>query len=148
MPVIDHKSAGGLIYHDGKFLLIYRKEKKDFTLPKGHIEEKESPEETALRETSEETGFQSLEIVAPIGKADYWWREKDGLHHKVEEDFLMKLKDKKRKILQGPEYEDIEIVWLTPEVALQKASYPSVKKQLKRAMKLISSVIRVAPPLS
>lgn len=137
MKTVRHRSAGGLIFGRGKFLLIYRKSKADFTFPKGHIEEKETPKETALRETKEETGFQNLQIIAPIGKVQYFWREKDGLHHKTEVDFLMGLKDKKRKILKGPEYEDIKIVWLKPSEALKKASYPSVKKQLERAIQLI-----------
>lgn len=137
MPLIKHQSAGGLIYEGGKFCLIYRKGKKDFTFPKGHIEEGETPEITALRETSEETGFQNLEIIGSIGKVDYFWQEGKELHHKVEEDFLMKLKDKKRKQFKGPEYEDIKIVWLKPEEALKKASYPSVKKQLTRAIQLV-----------
>lgn len=130
----EHQSAGGLIYNKGKFLLIYRKGKKDFTLPKGHLEGKETPEEAALREVTEETGFQNLEIVADLGEREYFWKEGGVLHHKKEHDFLMKLKDETRKKLSGPEYEDIKNVWLTPKEAPKKASYQSVKETLGKAI--------------
>lgn len=135
-----HFSAGGVILDKGKILLIYRKSKNDFTFPKGHIEKNEDARQAALRETIEETGFQNLAIIEPIGNVEYWWKEEDGIHHKVEEDFLMKLKDKKRQVLEGPEYDDIKIGWFSPQEALEKATYPSVKKQLKRVLKLIKKM--------
>ncbi|MGH7893785.1 MAG: NUDIX hydrolase [Candidatus Binatia bacterium] len=48
-------------------------------LPKGHVEEGESMEETALREVREETGLEA-EIVEPLGDVTYWYarREHDG----------------------------------------------------------------------
>lgn len=46
------KAAGGLVYRDGKILMIHRLGKWD--LPKGKIEKKESVSEGALREVEEE----------------------------------------------------------------------------------------------
>lgn len=39
-----------------KIGIIYRKKLEDYTFPKGHLEENETLEECALRETEEETG--------------------------------------------------------------------------------------------
>lgn len=63
---VDEVSAGGLVVDSSgtKGLLIARRDLKDQTrliwsLPKGHIEEGETPEIAAIREVAEETGITS-----------------------------------------------------------------------------------------
>ena len=48
-------AAGGIVVEDGSFVSIVRKRIPD--LPKGHIENGETPEAAALREVEEETGI-------------------------------------------------------------------------------------------
>ena len=51
-------SAGALIFHLGKMLIVLdRVDAKFWNLPKGHIEEGETPWDTALREVWEETNI-------------------------------------------------------------------------------------------
>ena len=57
-------AAGGIIVTDGKFVSIVRKGIPD--LPKGHIEQGETPEVAALREVEEETGIGHLQIVKAL----------------------------------------------------------------------------------
>lgn len=57
-------AAGGIIVKDGKIVTIVRKGIPD--LPKGHIEEGETPEVAALREVEEETGIGNLKIVKEL----------------------------------------------------------------------------------
>lgn len=62
-PVIS--AAGGLVIKDSnKILFIYRYGKWD--LPKGKVELSEKPEETAVREVTEETGVTGLEITKTL----------------------------------------------------------------------------------
>jgi 8-oxo-dGTP pyrophosphatase MutT (NUDIX family) len=49
--------AGCLIVRDGKLLLIDHGKYDMWLAPGGHVEERELPDETAKRETLEETGF-------------------------------------------------------------------------------------------
>ena len=58
-------AGGGKVYNEkGDILFIYRNDKWD--LPKGKTEGKETIEETAIREVTEETGVSGLEIVKPL----------------------------------------------------------------------------------
>ena len=59
------EAAGGLVKKtDGQLLFIYRYGRWD--LPKGKMEEGETPPQTALREVAEETGVNGLEIVKEL----------------------------------------------------------------------------------
>lgn len=50
-------TAGGILIHDGKILLIKHKKLKVWLSPGGHIEDKEMPHQAAEREFWEETGI-------------------------------------------------------------------------------------------
>jgi len=66
-------SAGGVIFEDGSVLLILVKNLKGdqvWTFPKGHLEPGETPEAAAIREVSEETGW-DCEITSPLYRAEY-----------------------------------------------------------------------------
>ena len=52
-----HITASGLVIKDGKVLLIFHPYIKRWFQPGGHIDEGESPIETAIREVCEETGY-------------------------------------------------------------------------------------------
>jgi ADP-ribose pyrophosphatase YjhB (NUDIX family) len=82
-------AAGGLVVNENdQFLLIYTRGK--WTLPKGGVEWRESPEDAAIREVTEETGISDVRILAPIGetlhtfirnrrwilKTTYWYKMK------------------------------------------------------------------------
>ena len=59
------KAAGGMVRNpEGKLLFIKRLGFWD--LPKGKIEENESPEEAAIREVEEETGVSGLQIIRSL----------------------------------------------------------------------------------
>ena len=77
---VDETSAGGLVVADDgvtepRAALIGRTDRRGrllWSLPKGHIEEGETPEDTAVREVAEETGIIG-EVVAPLGIIDFWF---------------------------------------------------------------------------
>ncbi len=54
-------AAGGMVTSNNKYLFIFRKGKWD--LPKGKIDNGETPEEAAFREVSEETGLKDFSII-------------------------------------------------------------------------------------
>jgi 8-oxo-dGTP pyrophosphatase MutT (NUDIX family)/broad specificity phosphatase PhoE len=69
------QAAGGLVFRRSakgklKVLLAHRPRYDDWGLPKGKADKGESPEETAIREVLEETGYR-CRVVAPIGTTRY-----------------------------------------------------------------------------
>ena len=56
--------GGKVVNSDGKILFIFRNGKWD--LPKGKAEQKETIDQTALREVEEETGVEGLSITKPL----------------------------------------------------------------------------------
>lgn len=85
-------SAGGVVYriHDGRALfLLIRDSYENWGFPKGHIERGELPEAAALREVTEETGLEDLEVRGEIDTIDWYFRFRGRLIHKVCHFFLM-----------------------------------------------------------
>lgn len=89
-------AGGGKVYNQkGEILFIYRNDKWD--LPKGKTEGKETIEKTAIREVTEETGVNGLEITKPLEttyhifkrngrykiKITYWFEMKTGFTGKL-----------------------------------------------------------------
>ena len=68
-------AAGGIVEKDGNFVSIVRKGIPD--LPKGHIEQGETPEQAALREVEEETGIDNLKIVKELPSTWHCYLEHD-----------------------------------------------------------------------
>jgi len=92
-----HILAGGVLWNptQNKFYLIYKKERDEWSLPKGHINENEKLEDTAVREVREETGYQNIELMgdnAFLGKIEYQYEnEKGKKNSKIVRYYLMRL---------------------------------------------------------
>ncbi|HEV2262866.1 MAG TPA: NUDIX hydrolase [Candidatus Rubrimentiphilum sp.] len=86
-------SAGGLVLRRREStydaLLIGRGTPRIWTLPKGHVEAKESNEQAALREVREETGCWG-EIVTRLSEISYWFYFNRLKHKKSVTFFLMR----------------------------------------------------------
>ncbi len=64
------RAAGGLIFRDGRVLLVHRPRYDDWSIPKGKLEPGESWEEAAVREVEEETGLVG-ELGEEAGRTAY-----------------------------------------------------------------------------
>ena len=66
MELLPNVVAGGgkVLNSEGRILFIFRNGKWD--LPKGKAENKETIDQTALREVEEETGVEDLKITKPL----------------------------------------------------------------------------------
>jgi ADP-ribose pyrophosphatase YjhB (NUDIX family) len=134
---VDEVSAGGLVVDTtGKLgLLIGRRDQKDATgkkilwsLPKGHIEEGETPEQAALREVAEETGIQS-EIAKSLGVIDFWFMAGGKRIHKTVHHYLFR---ESGGLLAAQESEVDEVAWFPLGEIIDRLAYPDEKKLIAR----------------
>lgn len=120
------RAAGGLVKNaGGEYLMIFRNKKWD--LPKGKMEEGESPEETAVREVEEECGIGGLKIVQPLESSYHIYELKGKMALKHTFWFEMKTASDKTP---NPQFEEgIEkAIWVKPKQfkSWKSEMYPSV----------------------
>jgi ADP-ribose pyrophosphatase YjhB (NUDIX family) len=134
---VDEVSAGGLVIDaSGKNgLLIGRIDHKDasgkkilWSLPKGHIEEGETPEQAAMREVAEETGIHSA-IERSLGVIDFWFMAGGKRIHKTVHHFLF---SETGGVLAPQESEVDEVAWFPLGEIIEKLAYPDEKKLIAR----------------
>jgi ADP-ribose pyrophosphatase YjhB (NUDIX family) len=134
---VDEVSAGGLVIDTtGKLgLLIGRRDQKDasgkrilWSLPKGHIEEGETPEQAALREVQEETGIESL-IEKSLGVIDFWFMAGGKRIHKTVHHYLFR---ESGGLLAPQETEVDEVAWFPLSEIVDRLAYPDEKKLIAR----------------
>lgn len=103
-PFHSYHAAGGVVCDaNGRVLLLERHLLREgalqheIRLPKGHIEAGETPEQAALREVCEESGFCHLAIVADLGQNTIEFARPGGVTQRHEHYFLMRLLDGQRQ---------------------------------------------------
>lgn len=138
---VDEISAGGLVidFTGSCGLLIGRVDQKDATrerllwsLPKGHIEVGETPEEAALREVMEETGIES-EIARALGVIDFWFMAGGKRIHKTVHHYLFR---EVGGILTPQVAEVDEVAWFPLGEIIERLAYPDEKKLIARSGEL------------
>ena len=135
---VDEVSAGGLVI-DGsgtKGLLIGRRDLKDasrekllWSLPKGHIEPGETPEQAAIREVAEETGIES-EISRELGVIDFWFMAGGKRIHKTVHHYLF------REVggILAPQVSEVDDVgWFPLDEIISLLAYPDEKKLIAKS---------------
>ena len=131
---VEEVSAGGLVVDkSGELgLLIGRIDKRGrmlWSLPKGHIESGESPEEAALREVREETGIKSA-ITRSLGVIDFWFMAEGKRIHKTVHHFLFAEKSGK---LEAQLSEVDEVKWFPLDDIAKTLAYPDERKLIQRS---------------
>ena len=138
---VDEVSAGGLVIDTtGTMgLLIGRYDHKDATgkrvlwsLPKGHIEEGETPEQAAIREVAEETGITSS-ITKSLGVIDFWFMAGGKRIHKTVHHFMF---TEVGGVLAAQESEVDEVSWFPLNEIVDRLAYPDEKKLIARSAEL------------
>ncbi|ACK42700.1 MULTISPECIES: glycosyltransferase [Dictyoglomus] len=95
-------SGGVIINKNSKKILILKRKNGNWVLPKGHVEDEEKPEDTAIREAKEETGL-NVKIIDYVGKTHYFApaTEKHPDEEKTVIWFLMETEEDSIKVEEG-----------------------------------------------
>lgn len=131
-----YRSAGGVVIHEGRMLLLDRPGRTEVRLPKGHIEDDEIPADTAVRETSEESGYGDLAITGDLGSQlvafDY-----NGTHYeRTEFYFLMALGSEERVAQPDGDVAQFTPLWVELDEAVERLTFPAEQDVARRAIAL------------
>ncbi|HUS26702.1 MAG TPA: NUDIX domain-containing protein [Nevskiaceae bacterium] len=114
------KTAGGVLLRDERILLVVHR-KGGHVFPKGHVEDGETAQETAVREVMEETGV-SVDVIRLLGVVTRVSREHSG--ETVEKDidlFLMQMSGNQQPGVTTDE----ESAWVPLQLAAASMRYPA-----------------------
>ena len=125
------RAAGGLVFRSTskgklKVLIAHRPAYDDWSLPKGKSDKGETPEETAIREVLEETGYRCA-VVRELEPVTYWFQREGQRIRKTVRWFLMRPLEK----VGEHDHEVDEVRWATPEDALRLLRYDSDRRLLQ-----------------
>jgi 8-oxo-dGTP pyrophosphatase MutT (NUDIX family) len=130
-------SAGGVVHRltEGRheIVIVHRRAPVLWALPKGTPDSGETIEETALRETREETGLE-VALEGPISSIRYFFVRGSTRFHKTVHFFLMRPVGGALE-LHDQEFDDVR--WASVPEALALLTHATERSVVEQALKLI-----------
>lgn len=125
--------AGCFLFNkeEKKIALVYREKQKDYTFPKGHLEEGEDLKTCAIREVEEETK-RKPEIIEDIKPFEQRYTTKVGEKCVC---YMFVAKDVGKS--DNASLDTHEVCWVNFDQVEEALSYKSLKKEWKRVKKII-----------
>ena len=136
-------SSGGVIYrkHEGRcevalILRSTRKGQKVWCLPKGLMQETESPEETARREVREETGLEG-KVNEKLGEIMYIFYSPEE-HSRIRKTVYFFLMEFLKGSVEDHDSEVEEARWFPIETAIDLLMYDTERDIVKKALQAVN----------
>ena len=143
LPKVEETSAGGVVLDlesdPPAVALIARHDRRSrllWSLPKGHVEEGETPEQAALREVHEETGLLGR-IVAPLGVIDFWFVVEDKRIHKTVHHFVIEAVGGE---LSDEDVEVEAVEWIPFHQVVRKLAYGDERRLVEKVAQIVPGV--------
>lgn len=142
--VITYHAAGGVVMRDGQgdgpeILLLERPSRNEVRLPKGHIDPGETPRQTALRETAEETGFSDLEIIADLGEqmVGFHFQGQRVLRH--ERYYLMRLRSPQTIPRPAGDEAQFQPRWVPLDQAASLLTFEAERQRIHQSIRYLTA---------
>ena len=137
--IVRVPTAGGIVFRrnaeNGVEILLIQDAKDRWTIPKGHIEEGETAQQTAKREIGEEAGLKEVDVLGWLGKIHFRYRRIDKLVLMTTQIYLVRAKGDTNDIQKEEWMNGIQ--WFTFHDALDAIEYEDIGKLMLLAMKRI-----------
>jgi 8-oxo-dGTP pyrophosphatase MutT (NUDIX family) len=136
---VEETSAGGLVVdisgqpmRAAVIARLNRAGRVEWCLPKGHLENGETPEEAAVREIAEETGIEGR-VVGSLGTIDYWFSAEGRRVHKMVHHYLLEATGGRLTVEGDPDQEAIDVAWVPLEELGSLLAFPNERKIAREA---------------
>lgn len=133
-----YTAAGGVVSDaTGELvMLLIRPSRDEVRLPKGHVEAGETLRAAALREVAEETGYDDLEIIAPLGSQLVAFPMGNRSIKRTETLFLMRVRSKHQ--IERPQVdEQFFPVWVSWDEALGHLTFEAEREWVRRGLQTL-----------
>jgi 8-oxo-dGTP pyrophosphatase MutT (NUDIX family) len=111
---------------------VNRAGRVEWCLPKGHLENGETPEEAAVREIAEETGILGR-VVTLLGTIDYWFSVEGRRVHKHVYHYLLDAMSGTLTIEDDPDQEAIDVAWVPLDELGGRLAFPNERRIAREA---------------
>lgn len=139
LKAVREYTAGGMVFRRsgaGQIdILMIQDRKGRWTIPKGHVEEGETFEQTAIREVGEETGLRHVVIRDKLDKIFFFYRREGNLIYMTTHIFLMEALGDTDAIVPEDSEGIVDVKWFPKDEALKSIEYKDTEKLFKLGLK-------------
>lgn len=129
--IVREATAGAMVYRITKAgdlqVVLFQDARERWSVPKGHIEEGETAQETAVREIGEEVGLHGVEPICWLGKVHFRYRRDNVLVLMSTQIYLFRA-PKEDNIVKEEWMRDAR--WFNFDEAVEKIEYEDIAKLL------------------
>lgn len=147
ITTMDQVSAGGVAFRwrdvEPEVVIVRVKPKMRWQLPKGIVDEGETPQVTAVREVREEAGVET-ELIRLIETIEYWYRSvkygKPVRYHKFVHFYLLQYESGE---VSDHDQEVEEARWVSIDEAIDLLEFKNEREVVEKARRMIQEMANV-----